>query len=290
MNRKQKAIYLLNQHAEILQCPHCHQPLKVIEEKSLKCEKNHTFDVAKQGYVNLVSNGIKTAYDKTLFDSRYEIISSIGLYDELQKELVATITKNLNKENISIVDIGCGEGSHLNQLKERLVEKKVNGIGVDISKDAILAASKHYHEFTWLVGDLANLPVQDHSIDCILDILSPSNYKEFLRILSNDGLVIKVVPASDYLKEIREVIYDDPKKHRYIQEENIMQLFYQHFNGFSETRVTYTKQLSPIELDHLIKMTPLTWNADKEKLAKLRMMNPFTITIDLIVLVGIKRN
>lgn len=286
MNRKQKAITLLNNHAEILQCPYCHQSLKVEEEKSLKCEKNHTFDVAKQGYINLVTNGIKTAYDKTLFASRYEIISSIGLYDELQKELVASITKEIKKEGITIIDLGCGEGSHLNQLKERLADKNITGIGIDISKDAILAASKHYDSFTWLVGDLANLPIQNNSVDIILDILSPSNYKEFLRILAKEGLVLKVVPASDYLKEIREVIYDDPKKHRYIQEENIMQLFYQHFNNVKETRITYTKQLSPSEMEHLIKMTPLTWNAKEEKLTKILTTNPFVITIDLIVLVG----
>lgn len=286
MNRKQKAITLLNNHAEILQCPYCHQSLKVEEEKSLKCEKKHTFDVAKQGYINLVTNGIKTSYDKTLFASRYEIISSIGLYDELQKELVASITKEIKKESITIIDIGCGEGSHLNQLKERLADKNITGIGIDISKDAILAASKHYDAFTWLVGDLANLPIQNNSVDIILDILSPSNYKEFLRILAKDGLVLKVVPASDYLKEIREVIYDDPKKHRYIQEENIMQLFYQHFNNVKETRITYTKQLSPSEMEHLIKMTPLTWNAKEEKLTKILTTNPFVITIDLILLVG----
>ncbi len=105
----------------------------------------------------------------------------------------------------------CGEGSHL----QRIIEGSnipATGIGLDISKDGILLASKRYENSIWIVGDLAKSPFGDQSFHIILNILSPSNYKEFKRLLVQDGLVIKVVPRPDYLKELREVLYDDMEK------------------------------------------------------------------------------
>ena len=225
MNRKQKAVMLLENMKETFICPYCHGLLEVVEEKSLKCNKNHTFDIAKQGYVNVLSNAVKTSYDKDLFTSRYEVIRNIGFYSELQAELKKVIDQYVKKESITMLDIGCGEGSHLNKMKELLPGKSIKGIGIDISKEGILLAAKNYDELHWFVGDLANIPVNNQSVDVILDILSPSNYKEFLRILAKDGIVIKVVPASEYLKEIREAIYEDSSRHRYEQDEKIIELF-----------------------------------------------------------------
>ena len=286
MNRKQKAIRLLNEMEDTLICPFCHEVLKVEEERSLKCSKNHTFDIAKQGYVNVLSNAVKTSYDKDLFTSRYEVIRNIGFYSELQDELKKAIEKHITKEKMTILDIGCGEGSHLNKVKELLSSKIVTGIGIDISKEGILVAAKNYDELNWLVGDLANIPVNNQSVDVILDILSPSNYKEFLRILAKDGVVIKVVPAREYLKEIREVIFEDATRHRYEQDEKIVDLFHQHFHEVEKISVKYMKQLSRLEMEHLIRMTPLTWNAPNDKIEKLLMKDSQTITIDLEILIG----
>src|SRR5690625_6690305 len=79
----------------------------------------------------------------------------------------------------------------------------------------MLAAAKHYENHMWLVADLAQPPLQDGVCDIMLNILSPSNYEEFNRLLTKDGLIIKVVPRSDYLKELRQYFYQESEKEEY---------------------------------------------------------------------------
>src|SRR5699024_1896748 len=105
----------------------------------------------------------------------------------------------------------CGEGSHLSSICDTVsldLEVPVTGVGIDISKEGILAAAKNYSNKVWLVADLAKMPFQEEQFDIILNILSPSNYVEFNRLLKDDGLVIKIVPQTNYLKELREIVYN----------------------------------------------------------------------------------
>ena len=76
------------------------------------------------------------------------------------------------------------------------------GIGIDLAKEGIAAASKAYPGIIWSVADLAAMPFADAQIDAILNILSPANYAEFNRLLKPGGIVVKVVPESGYLTGI----------------------------------------------------------------------------------------
>ncbi|RBO11051.1 methyltransferase domain-containing protein, partial [Pantoea sp. 3_1284] len=82
------------------------------------------------------------------------------------------------------------------------------GIGIDLAKEGIAAASKAYPDIIWSVADLAAMPFADAQVDAILNILSPANYAEFSRLLKPGGVVMKVVPESGYLLELREAFYD----------------------------------------------------------------------------------
>ncbi|WHT49041.1 methyltransferase domain-containing protein [Sporosarcina thermotolerans] len=105
-----------------------------------------------------------------------------------------------------LLDAGCGEGSHLCAIHSQLQIESV-GIGIDLAKEGISAASKAYPGIIWSVADLAAMPFQDFQIDVILNVLSPANYAEFNRILKRGGIVVKVVPESGYLQELREAFY-----------------------------------------------------------------------------------
>src|SRR5699024_11259625 len=78
-------------------------------------------------------------------------------------------------------------------------------MGLDVSKEGVIMAAKNYKDTIWLVGDLANTPIGDGSCQVILNIFSPANYMEFKRVLAPNGLVVKVVPRANYLKELRQV-------------------------------------------------------------------------------------
>ncbi|MDR0887032.1 MAG: hypothetical protein LBN22_11920, partial [Clostridiales Family XIII bacterium] len=85
----------------------------------------------------------------------------------------------------------------------------INAIGLDIEKSAVAMATDYPEDVLYMVADLARIPVADKSIHLILNILTPANYKEFSRILMDDGLVLKVIPGTDYLKEIRAILEEE---------------------------------------------------------------------------------
>ena len=111
-----------------------------------------------------------------------------------------------------ILDLGCGEGSHLQNVIDDSNVSGMIGVGVDISKEGIAMAAKTYDTAAWFVSDLADLPFVPQSFQVCLNILSPINYQECKKVLTEDGIVIKVVPGPDYLKELREVLYANQDK------------------------------------------------------------------------------
>ena len=55
--------------SEVLICPVCGKPLKKTE-KSFICEKGHVFDIAKEGYVNLLTGNRAGGGDKAKLSRR----------------------------------------------------------------------------------------------------------------------------------------------------------------------------------------------------------------------------
>ena len=100
------------------------------------------------------------------------------------------------------------KASTLVKLQERHPDKTFYAF--DISKDSVQIAAKSEPNWAvnWFVGDLASLPIKDASMDILLDIFSPANYGEFRRVLFKDGILIKVIPTKNHLKEIRQKVQD----------------------------------------------------------------------------------
>ena len=157
-------------------CPLCKESL-TSHENCFKCDHRHSFDLAKFGYINLAPQ-IKQSkeYDKDNFIYRQNILDS-GFYQHILQE-IEQILQDLPHKHI-ILDAGCGEGYYSRKLQKIFPTKSYYAF--DISKDSILLASKNdtSHAIKWFVGDLANLPIKNDSIDLILDIFSPANYQEF---------------------------------------------------------------------------------------------------------------
>lgn len=166
----------MNENISLFACPICTAQMQVREQGSLVCTANHSFDVAKQGYVNMMTHAATSKYSKELFESRKAIIDS-GLYDLLEEKIAEKIACAK-----TVLDTGCGEGSHLARIMSQLED--AFGVGIDIAKEGILTAARHYSEQIWCVGDLAKSPYSEASFDAILNILSPANYGEFKRLLT----------------------------------------------------------------------------------------------------------
>ena len=279
---------LVGKFVDALRCPLCESDLRVVDMNSLVCRKKHTFDFSKQGYLNLLTRPSSTTqYNKELFEARHNIITESNLYSPLHEAIARVIKKHfvVFRHPFLIGDLGCGEGSHLQKIIDECHHSTLNGVGLDLAKDGIRMAAKRYEQGIWLVSDLAKSPFRDQSLHVILNILSPSNYKEFTRMSAQDGLVVKVVPGSNYLKELREVLFHHPEKKTY-QNDKTVSLFNQHFVLLDEIHLTYTKKLQQEELGQLVKMTPLAWSGDQRTIDRYIHQDSAVITVDLELLVG----
>lgn len=290
MTNKEKSVELVNKYVHVFSCPLCNSPMKVLDLKNLICLENHTFDFAKQGYVNMMTRSANSHYDKELFKARQKVIMESNLFSFLHKKISEIFIENMDasKGEILILDAGCGEGSHLQRILDECKNETVVGVGIDISKEGIRMAASRYKESIWLVGDLANSPLADQSCNVILNILSPANYKEFKRVLVPDGLVIKVVPRSNYLKELREALFDDTDKKSYKNDETVS-LFKQHFHLVDVLNLSYTIELTQNELINLVQMSPLTWNTSQKDIDRIINQGISEVTVDLDLLVGINK-
>ena len=173
--------------ATFFACPFCQQAL-FLSENSLKCKNHHSFDLAKFGYVNLAPQVKQSKdYDKSNFKNR-QLILEAGFYQPILKKLLEILSSLPQHGNL--LDIGCGEGYYARNLQAQLPDKHIYAF--DLSKESIQLAAKSDHSLTvnWFVGDLAHIPIQDASMDMILDIFSPANYQEFQRVLQKNGLLI----------------------------------------------------------------------------------------------------
>lgn len=260
-------------------CPICQENLTLVES-SLKCNNRHSFDLAKFGYVNLAPQIKQSAnYDKENFQNRQQILEA-GFYQAIL-EAISDLLSN-SKTAKTILDIGCGEGFYSRKLQESHSEKTFYAF--DISKDSVQIAAKSEPNWAvnWFVGDLARLPIKDASMDILLDIFSPANYGEFRRVLSKDGILIKVIPTENHLKEIRQRVQDQLTNKDY-SNQDIKNHFQEHFTILSSQTASLTKTITAEQLQALLSMTPLLFHIDQSKIDWSQLTE---ITIEAEILVG----
>ena len=260
-------------------CPICQENLTLVET-SLKCDNRHSFDLAKFGYVNLAPQIKQSAnYDKENFQNRQQILES-GFYQAILKGISDILATKPSAK--TVLDIGCGEGFYSRKLQEVHPEKTFYAF--DISKDSVQIAAKSESNWAvnWFVGDLAHLPIKDASMDILLDIFSPANYGEFRRVLSKDGILIKVIPTENHLKEIRQMVQDQLTKKDY-SNQDIKEHFQEHFSIQSSQIASLTKPITAEQRQALLSMTPLLFHVDQSKIDWSQLTE---ITIEAEILVG----
>lgn len=265
--------------ATAFSCPICQENLALVES-SLKCSNRHSFDLAKFGYVNLAPQIKQSAnYDKENFQNRQQILEA-GFYQTILETISDLLTNS--KTTQTILDIGCGEGFYSRKLQESHSDKTFYAF--DISKDSVQIAAKSESNWAvnWFVGDLARLPIKDASMDILLDIFSPANYGEFRRVLSKDGILIKVIPTENHLKEIRQMVQDQLTKKDY-SNQDIKEHFQEHFSIQASQIASLTKPITGEQRQALLAMTPLLFHVDHTKIDWSQLTE---ITIEAEILVG----
>lgn len=243
----------------MLICPVCRKPL-AMEARSFRCEKGHSFDKAKEGYVNLLrssKSGDRIGDDKQAARCRRDLLNK-GYYAPLKDALLEMFRDRKG----DLLDICCGEGYYTSALA-RLPDLRVWGF--DISKEMVRLAAKR-GSAGYFVANMAAIPVEDGSFDFCTHLFAPFNEKEFSRVLKPGGRLYTVVPGRLHLWGLKQALYDTP----YENDESLPQT--SQLCLVSVRKVSASILLnSPEDIEAVFHMTPYyfrTSKADKRKLAE----------------------
>lgn len=255
-------------------CPLCQLPL-TLTERQYQCSNRHSFDIAREGYVNLLPVQQKNSKDpgdnKDMMSARRAFLAA-GWYAPLAKAVTSTLCTLVSD---SILDLGCGEGYYTAQLKQALPASKV--YGVDISKTAIKFAAKANTDINFSVASAYQLPFADSSFDAIVRIYAPSKQEELQRLLRQGGYLLTVTPGPNHLLEIKQAVYDSVRLH----DGTVAAL--DGFTHLKRQRLVFTLNFANAsDVLALIQMVPLAWKFTAEQKQQFADSLP-AISIDFLL-------
>lgn len=244
-------------------CPICKKRFER-SANSLVCPNKHCFDLSRRGYINLLrpskSASVRHGDDKLMVESRKNFLNA-GFYSPLSDAITEIVRKNA-PENAVVLDAGCGEGYYTVNVKNALGIDRV--YGVDVSRDAIHAASLRDKSLRLAVASIFDLPVENESIDILINLFAPYDGKEFSRVLKKEGLLVRAFPAERHLWELKCAVYDTP----YENEIDTMEL--SGFEMIVKDFISFPLNLTAgAEIDALFKMTPYYYKTSREGQARL---------------------
>lgn len=245
-----------------LLCPVC-KGNTVRAGSTLRCQASHSFDIAKEGYVNLLTGsraGNTTGDNKDMARNRKSFLDK-GYFQALALELCRIITA----ENAqTVLDICCGEGYYTQFIGQHT---SAAIYGFDLSKEMVRLAAKRKSNAVFFVANMADIPLENNFADCGIHLFAPFCQKEFERVIKPGGILISVCPGKEHLKQLKQILYSTP----YDNEETQPEL-----QGFEVEHTINVKEkihlCSSEDITELFRMTPYyyhTSQADKEKLSTL---------------------
>ena len=258
-----------------LRCPNCGNALEK-QEKAYICPKGHSFDIARQGYVNLLT--VQQKHSLNPGDTREQVLSRRAFLEEgYYAPICGALIEEAKNLGISgpVLDIGCGEGYYSSRLAEALDAELV---GLDISKEAVRYAAGRYKDALWLCASAAHLPVADQSAGLITSLFALTMPEEFLRVLRPDGAFIQVLAAEDHLLGLKSIIYPQ-LNHK--EKDSVPTL-----PGFqlAESRpVRFTFTVEGAQVQNLLSMTPHVYRIGREGAERLRQTERLTDTASCIL-------
>ena len=259
----------------MLLCPICGKPLQR-QERTFVCPENHSFDAARQGYVNLLPVQQKRSLQPG--DTREQVLSRRAFLDGgFYKPIAQALCDLALRHSCTgpILDAGCGEGYYSTHLADALGAEL---IGLDISKEAVRCAAARYKGPLWLCASAARLPVPDHSIGLLTSLFALTVPEEFRRALTSDGAFIQVLAAEDHLLGLKSIIYPE-LTHKPKQTVPALP----GFTLVESVPVRFTFTVEGAQVMNLLSMTPHVYRISKDGADRLRQTEILTDTASCVL-------
>ena len=255
----------------MLRCPVCGSELN-LRDRVVRCANGHCFDVAKEGYVNLLlgsKSGDKIGDDKQSARSRRDFLNK-GYYAPLRDGLCRIFADKRG----TLLDICCGEGYYTSALAENF---GLDVYGFDIAREMIRLAAKR-GKGTYFVANMASIPVADSSFDYAVHLFAPFKEQEFSRILKPGGSLYSVIPGSDHLYGLKQAIYDSP----YRNDEKLPQTETLQLVSTEKITAMITLQ-TPEDIESVFRMTPYYFHTSETDRNKLLAYQTLETPVEFVI-------
>lgn len=277
--------------ARFLVCPVCHGALQPAAA-ALRCAAGHSFDVARDGYANLlVTRHRRTRMvgdTQAMVAARASFLAR-GHYARLADAVGELVVRHVRSRDAAepgcVVDVGCGTGYYLGRLRDRLLADGAAPpclFGTDVSKHAVRRAARAYRDVTFLVADTrTGIPLAAHSAVAVLDVFAPRDGAELARLLAPDGLLVVVTPGPGHLAELADrvgLVGIQPEKQRAVADG-----LAPWFRRRKARRLRYPVELTGPEAAELSRMGPSAWHLPPAALAGAERLDRLTVTADFHV-------
>jgi 23S rRNA (guanine745-N1)-methyltransferase len=253
-----------------------------------RCGNGHTFDIAHDGYVNLLLAQQKRSrdpgYSREMLRGRRRFFDA-GHYELLADSLAKLILRYLPPEGQDrlVLDAGCGEGYYLRRLRDALAhsgQDQVAMCGLDISKYGIQMAARRDSEGVYAVAGTYRMPVLPSRVDVLLTHFSPVSAEDFRRVVRPGGVVLVGSPGEEHLYALKQLIYAEPERHKPHDA-----LFDEpKFELIAEHRIRYPLVVSGEgRVADLLVMTPFYWSVFTEVRDRLAKLDQLDTQVDVVI-------
>ena len=253
-----------------LSCPICGEELNQAE-RAYACSNRHSFDMARQGYVNLLTVNQKHSLNPG--DTREQVLSRRAFLEAgYYRPILDALTEAAKDLGVTgpILDVGCGEGYYSARLAAGL---NAELLGFDISKEAVRCAAAKYKGPTWLTATAAHIPLRDGAAQLVTSLFALTLPEEFARVLSEDGYYFQVLACQDHLLGLKSIIYPELKLK---EKDSVPEL-----PGFSLVRsvpIRFTFTVEGEQVQNLFSMTPHVFRIGTEGAQRLKNTQTLTDT------------
>lgn len=264
----------MEQGQYIWMCPVCQTALARRDGQFL-CADGHSFDLAREGYVNLVlahQRSSSEAGDPPDSLRQRRLFLKAGHYLPLVQAVSQIAAQYVSGH---VLDIGCGEGYLLRSLQKGTAHTGFHG--VDVSRTAVRMAAKVSESIAYAVGNAFRLPVCADTVTLCVGMMAPRDDGEIRRVLVDGGTLLTVTPGEGHLAALRNLVYEDARPHAPVEGPPGFELI-------AEERVRFALDLtSPDSVRQLIEMTPYKWHMNPQTYERVSSMTSLSDAADFVV-------